>query len=210
MRESPGGVYTGSYVIPRGANFDDVALIGRLSSGDETALAAAPQTVSASGTPPGISDFAPDANAMINTNRPAVYASFAADAVPVNPASAILWINGRDVTSECVRTAQFIQYLPSYSYPNGTRASGHKGSGLGPAIPRRSRGASRFEAADERLRFLPHRRGRDFPRRSSFAMRPCSRSRISIHRRRRTYSYSPSHTTRRSASWRPTRDLPRA
>ncbi|MGC1984089.1 MAG: copper amine oxidase N-terminal domain-containing protein [Candidatus Cybelea sp.] len=119
MRESPGGVYTGSYVIPRGANFDDVALIGRLSSGDETALAAAPQTVSASGTPPGISDFAPDANATINTNRPAVYASFAADAVPVNPASAILWINGRDVTSECVRTAQFIQYLPSYSYPNG-------------------------------------------------------------------------------------------
>jgi hypothetical protein len=120
MHESPAGVYTGSYVMPRGASFDDVALIGRLSSGDEVAQATAPQTISASGTPPGISDFAPDANATINTNRPAVYASFAADAVPVNPASAILWINGRDVTSECVRTAQFIQYLPSYAYPNGT------------------------------------------------------------------------------------------
>ena len=31
--------------------------------------------------------------------------------LPVNPPSALLWINGRDVTSECVRTAQFIQYF---------------------------------------------------------------------------------------------------
>jgi hypothetical protein len=69
--------------------------------------------------PPGIADFAPDSGATVNTNRPAVYASFASDAVPVNPASASLWINGRDVTSECVRTEQFIQYLPSYDYPDG-------------------------------------------------------------------------------------------
>ncbi len=119
MHESSPGVYDGSYVIPRGASFDDVALLGNLSAGTATAQAPAPQTVSASGTPPGIGDFAPDAGATINTNRPAVYASFVPDAVPVNPASALLWINGRDVTSECVRTAQFIQYMPSYSYPNG-------------------------------------------------------------------------------------------
>ncbi|HEV3092833.1 MAG TPA: copper amine oxidase N-terminal domain-containing protein [Candidatus Cybelea sp.] len=119
MHESSSGVYDGSYVIPRGASFDDVALIGKLSAGTASAQAPAPQTISASGTPPGIGDFAPDAGATINTNRPAVYASFVADAVPVNPASALLWINGRDVTSECVRTAQFIQYMPSYSYPNG-------------------------------------------------------------------------------------------
>ena len=50
-------------------------------------------------------------NATINTNRPAVYASFASDAVAVNPASALLWIDGRDVTSECVRTNSFIQYF---------------------------------------------------------------------------------------------------
>jgi hypothetical protein len=48
-----------------------------------------------------------------------VYATFASDAVPVNPSSALLWIDGRDVTSECVRTAEFIQYLPSYTYPDG-------------------------------------------------------------------------------------------
>lgn len=113
------GVYVGEYVIPRGANFEDVALIGRLTIGNGTAQAPAPQTISASSIGPGIADFAPDAGATIDTNRPAVYASFASDAVPVNASSALLWIDGRDVTSECVRTGQFIQYLPSYSYPDG-------------------------------------------------------------------------------------------
>ena len=87
MRESPGGVYTGSYVIPRGANFDDVALIGRLSSGDETALAAAPADSLPPGTPPGISDFAPDANATINTNRPGGLCKLCRRCRSVNPAS---------------------------------------------------------------------------------------------------------------------------
>ncbi len=119
MQQRAAGVYVGSYTIPRGANFDDVALIGRLTIGNETAQAPAAETVSASSFGPGISDFAPDAGSAVNTNRPAVYASFASDAVPVNPASALLWINGRDVTSECVRTGDFIQYLPSYEYPDG-------------------------------------------------------------------------------------------
>jgi Copper amine oxidase N-terminal domain len=117
-QQSP-GVYVGSYTIPSGANFDDVALIGRLTVGNSTAQAPAPQTVSASSIGPGIADFAPDAGATINTNRPAVYASFASEAVPVNPSSVLLWIDGRDVTSECVRSAQFIQYLPSYTYRDG-------------------------------------------------------------------------------------------
>ena len=30
-----------------------------------------------------------------------------------------MWIDDRDVTSECLRTAQFIQYLPQYAYPEG-------------------------------------------------------------------------------------------
>jgi hypothetical protein len=119
MQERMPSVYVGSYTIPRGANFNDVAVIGRLALGNATTEAAAPRTVSASSVPPGIADFAPDSGATVNTNRPAVYASFASDAVPVNPTSALLWIDGRDVTSECVRTEQFIQYLPSYDYPDG-------------------------------------------------------------------------------------------
>lgn len=120
MSQRSPGSYAGDYTIPRGANFDDVALIGRLTVGGATAQAAAAQTISASSLGPGIADFAPDEGSTINTTRPAVYASFAAEAVPVNPSSALLWIDGRDVTSQCVRTAQFIQYMPSYSYPDGT------------------------------------------------------------------------------------------
>jgi Copper amine oxidase N-terminal domain len=119
MQEGQAGLYSGSYTIPRGANFEDVALIGHLTVGTTTVDATASQTISASSIPPGISDFAPDANATVNTRRPAVYASFSADAVPVNPASALMWVNGRDVTADCVRTPQFIQYLPSYDYPDG-------------------------------------------------------------------------------------------
>ncbi|HTX59618.1 MAG TPA: copper amine oxidase N-terminal domain-containing protein [Verrucomicrobiae bacterium] len=120
MHEQSPGVYVGSYTIPPGASFDQAPVIGHLSRGGELAEdASAPQTISASSSPPGIGDFAPAAGAWVNTNRPAVYATFAADAVAVDPSSASLWVNGRDVSSECVRSAQFIQYLPSYSYPDG-------------------------------------------------------------------------------------------
>ena len=120
MHQESAGVYSGEYVVPQGANFDQVALIGHLSMGAAAAPdVQAPQTISASSTPPGISDFAPDNGVSVNTTRPAIYATFAADAVPVNPSSAFLWVNGRDVTADCVRTAQFISYLPSYSYPAG-------------------------------------------------------------------------------------------
>lgn len=118
VQQTP-GVYVGAYTIPSAANFEDVALIGHLAIGSVTVQVPAPQTISASSIGPGVADFAPDAGETINTNRPAVYASFASEAVPVNPQSALLWIDGRDVTSECLRTAQFIQYLPSYSYPDG-------------------------------------------------------------------------------------------
>ncbi|MBV9232849.1 MAG: copper amine oxidase N-terminal domain-containing protein [Candidatus Eremiobacteraeota bacterium] len=119
MHEQSAGLYSGSYTIPRGANFSDAPLIVRLQAAGGEVEAAAAQGISASSVPPGISDVAPRAGTTVNTNRPAVYATFVSDAVPVRSSSALLWINGRDVTSECVRSATFIQYLPSYSYPDG-------------------------------------------------------------------------------------------
>jgi hypothetical protein len=120
MAQSTPGTYEGSYTIPRGASFAAVPVIGQLSlPGQPVLQASAAEPLSASGTPPGIADFAPGEGAVINTSRPAVYAAFAAGAVAVDPSSATLWIDGRDVTSECLRTAQFIQYLPSYSYRDG-------------------------------------------------------------------------------------------
>jgi hypothetical protein len=120
LHETAAGEYVGEYRIPPGANFDGVPVIAHLSVASQgLAQAQAAQTLSAAGAPPGIADFAPDSGASVNTNHPAIYATFAADAVPVNPSSALLWVNGRDVTANSLRTPQFIQYLPSYSYPDG-------------------------------------------------------------------------------------------
>jgi hypothetical protein len=120
MQETQPGTYTGVYTIPRGANFSAVPVIGRLQlAGRAPADSTAEQTVSAASTAPGISAIAPQPGVTVDGSRPGIFAAFSAGAVPVNPSSALLWVNGRDVTSECVRTAQFIQYLPSYSYPNG-------------------------------------------------------------------------------------------
>ena len=120
MSASPDGEYIGSYQIPQGANFTGVPIIGHLSVDGKSApdLQAA-QTLSASSSPPGVSDFAPGEGATVNTSSPAIYATFVADAVAVNPSSIVLWVDGRDVTSECLRTPTFIQYLPDYSYRSG-------------------------------------------------------------------------------------------
>lgn len=120
MADSGNGVYVGTYQIPKGANFSDVPIIGHLRVGDANASdVTAPQQLSASSSPPGVSDFAPYEGSVVNTASPAIYATFSADAVPVNPSSITLWVDGRDVTSESLRSAAFIQYLPSYSYRSG-------------------------------------------------------------------------------------------
>lgn len=120
MHETAPGDYVGSYRIPQGANFALAPVIGHLDvRGGASYEAQAAQTVSASSTPPGIVDFAPDNGVTVNNDRPAIYATFVSDAVAVSPSSAAIWVNGHDVTSDAVRTPQFIQYVPAYPYPDG-------------------------------------------------------------------------------------------
>jgi hypothetical protein len=119
MRESPAGTYDGSYTIPGGANFDSVPVIGRLHVASGTLQAQAADLVSASSVPPGVSDFGPDNGDVVNDNRPSMYATFNSDAVPVNPSSVQIVVNGHDVTSDSVRTSQFVQYVPAFGYPDG-------------------------------------------------------------------------------------------
>ena len=121
MRDLGGGTYVGRYTIPSGANFFGVPVIGHLSvDGAIAPPTQAAATVSASSSPPGISDFAPDDGSTVSSDRPAIYAAFVADAVAVDPSSATMSVNAHDVTSECVRSANFIEYVPTISYPSGT------------------------------------------------------------------------------------------
>ena len=88
MRETSRASIPASYTIPRGANFDDVALIGRLTVGRRDRASDRAADGLGLDYAPGDRRYRPGRQGTVNTNRPAVYASFAADAVPVNPASA--------------------------------------------------------------------------------------------------------------------------
>ncbi|HEY1655829.1 MAG TPA: stalk domain-containing protein [Candidatus Tumulicola sp.] len=121
MHDTGGGSYSGSYQIPRGVNFDQAPIVGQLTQANGSiAEAVAPQTISASSIPPGIVDFAPDNGAVVNDDRPAVYATFGSDGLAVSPSTETMTINGRDVTGDAVRTPQFIQYVPAFAFPDGT------------------------------------------------------------------------------------------
>ena len=120
MSERTPGTYVGSYLLPSGSNFSQVPIIGHLRVGAaDAADVAADRELSSASNPPGVSDFAPSTGARVNTSRPAIFATFAAGAVPVNPSSILVWVDGRDVTANCIRTEQFVQYMPAYSYPDG-------------------------------------------------------------------------------------------
>lgn len=120
MSERSPGDYTARFKLPRSANFSDAPIIAHLRVGSANAAdVQAARTLSVSGTPPGIADFGPAEGARVNSLRPAIYATFATDAVPVNPSSISMRVDGRDVTSECVRSANFVQYMPAVTLNRG-------------------------------------------------------------------------------------------
>jgi len=119
MSERSPGTYVGSFRIPNGANFAGVPIIGHLRANGVDYVKQAPATVSASSSPPGIGDFAPDEGAIVNSSRPALYATFVSDAVPVNPSSVRIIVDGHDITASAVRTPRFVHYVPVVPYPDG-------------------------------------------------------------------------------------------
>lgn len=120
MAETSAGVYSARYTIPRGANFSAAPLVGHLTvHGTAAPRAVSTTEIAASNTPPGIGDFAPDSGQTVNNNQPSIYATFAANAVPVNTSSIVLIINGHDVTASATRTSTFIEYHPMLTYPDG-------------------------------------------------------------------------------------------
>lgn len=121
MTETSAGVYTARYTIPRGANFSAAPVFGHLTvRGVQAPRAISAAEISASSTPPGIVDFAPDNGQTVNNDEPSIYATFSAGAVPVNPSSIVLIIDGHDVTASATRTQHFIEYHPLLNYPDGT------------------------------------------------------------------------------------------
>lgn len=119
MSESTPGTYRASYTIPNGANFSDAPVVAHLRSAGASVSAASDETISAASTPPSVVDVAPANQSVVNSRRPAIYATFAPGAVPINPSSVTLRVNGHDVTASCVRNEHFIHYTPMSDYGRG-------------------------------------------------------------------------------------------
>lgn len=119
MSERSPGVYVGTYRIPDGADFANVPVTGHLRVDGTDYVKQAPASISASSSPPGIDDVAPDDGATVDSRQPAIFATFVSDAVPVDPSSVRLIVNGHDITASTVRTPDFIHYVPSEPYPDG-------------------------------------------------------------------------------------------
>lgn len=120
MHESAPGTYTATYTVSRGVNFIDAPVFGHLEVAGVNALRVqSTSELSVASQPPVISDFAPEAGAGVNNDRPSIYATFATVGVPINPSSESITVNGHDVTSESTRTPRFIEYFPGISWPNG-------------------------------------------------------------------------------------------
>lgn len=120
MTQKSPGTYTGRYTIERSAAFVDTPIVAHLRMSDGSSVAArAVTTLSASGQPPGIVAVGPSDGASVDLNMPAVYATFVTEAVPVNPSSIRLEVDGRDVTPECLRTTHFVQYIAERKYRRG-------------------------------------------------------------------------------------------
>lgn len=124
MRQSAPGIYVGSYTIPQSANFTGVPIVAHLRMQDgSSAEAESAQTLSAAATPPGISSVGPADGETVNDDEPAIYATFVSQAVPVNPSSIRLEVNGLDVSEDSLRTPNFVQFLPGTTYHGVVRVT---------------------------------------------------------------------------------------
>jgi hypothetical protein len=119
--EAAPGTYTTKYTVPQGINFNRTTVYGHLTVGASDApRAEAPQLVAVTTTAPQIVDIAPSNGAVVNNNKPSIYATYRSPTdAGINPSSVRIEVNGLDVTAAATRTDQFITYSPGAPLADG-------------------------------------------------------------------------------------------
>ena len=122
MQETSPGEYRGTYTVPNGVNFTQVAVYGHLTVGSSDAPRAQARTpLTVATIPPQVTDVAPPGGQTVNNAQPSIFATFATPTdIGINPSSIVLVVNGHDVTAAATRTSTFITYSPGVSYPDGS------------------------------------------------------------------------------------------
>ena len=121
MHETSPGVYVGSYTVTKTASARDAAVLGKLvARGVESALTQAPGLVTIDTQPPKITDFGPAQGAVVESDRPLIYATLTDGAgTGVNPAATRLTVDGQDVTASAETTPSLFTYKPSTALTSG-------------------------------------------------------------------------------------------
>ncbi len=121
MHETSPGVYVGSYVIVKNAFASNASVLGRLVAGGvQSALIQAPGTLTIDTQPPKITDFGPAQNAVVESDRPLIYAALAdGPGTGVNPAATRLAVDGQNVTADTETTSTLFTYKPSAALAAG-------------------------------------------------------------------------------------------
>jgi hypothetical protein len=121
MREQTTGSYVGQMTIPDRFNVLQIPVYGHLTvNGNDAPRATAPTQLSASTTPPQVTEVAPPPGQAVNNTRPSIYATFVSPGdLDINSSSITLLVNGHDVTASATRAATFITYSPGVDLPEG-------------------------------------------------------------------------------------------
>lgn len=121
MTETSPGVYTGSYTVVKNIAAHDAAVLGHLTAGGvQSALIQAPGMVSIDSQPPKITGFGPAQNAVVESDRPLIYATLSDGAGSgMDPAAIRLTVDGQDVTASAETTPALFTYKPSTALATG-------------------------------------------------------------------------------------------
>lgn len=121
MIEISPGLYRGTYLVAQGASFRNASVVGNLTvAGVRASAVTASVAFSAATLPPQVLETAPRDGQNVNNTRPSIYASFETPTgIDIDPNSISLFVSGRDVTSQAVRTKRYVTYAPVSDIASG-------------------------------------------------------------------------------------------
>jgi hypothetical protein len=121
MHETSPGVYTGSYTVSKNASATGAAVLGKLVAGGvQSALIQAPGLLTIDSLPPKITDFGPAQNAVVESEKPLIYATLSdGSGVGVNPKATRITVDGQDVTGNADITSSLFTYKPNAALASG-------------------------------------------------------------------------------------------
>lgn len=112
-------LYTGTYVVQAGDGARNVAVFATLTVRGTEAMAVSPRPVMIDGRPPVITARQPKPGARLANARPNITVDLVDMESGVNPASARLLVNGRNVTARAAISETSIAYNPETPFRPG-------------------------------------------------------------------------------------------